>query len=162
MTNEEKILEMLTQMQEQMTQMQGQQTQMQGTLTQVQADLIQVQADQKEMDQRLDRFHRTLFNTQTDLINLKTYTFELKDEQAALNSCLGKVQDELHGVKAYLELDVEKRFDGVNLGINDILEQLKPQKHMGERVDKLEDDVIVLKTAVKLHSEDISELKKAQ
>lgn len=155
MSNEEKILEMLTQMQ-------GQMTQMQGTLTQVQTDLIQVQADQKEIDQRLDRFHRTLLNTQTDLINLKTYTFELKEEQAALNRSLGKVQDEVHGIKAYLELDMEKRFDGVNEGIDTILERLEPQDQMEQRMETLEDDVVVLKTAVKLHTKDIAELKKAQ
>lgn len=148
MTNEEKILEMLTQIQ--------------GTLTQVQTDLTQVKADQKQTDQRLDGLHQALFNAQTDLIRLKTYTFPLKDEQALVQRGLEKVQDELHGVKAYLELDVEKRFDAVNEGIDTILERLEPQDQMERRMETLEDDVVVLKTAVKLHTKDIAELKKAQ
>ena len=81
---------------------------------------------------------------------------------ANMNKRIGKVEEDLHRVKAYLELDVEKRFDAVNEGIDAIQEKLELRERLEERVDKLEDDVIVLKTAAKLQSEDILELKKAQ
>lgn len=116
MTNEEKILEMLTQMQGQMTQMQSQQ------------GLMQAQLD------------------------------KLQDELHGTKADLGGVKDDIHGVKAYLELDVEKRFDAVNEGIDAILEKMFPV----DRVEKLEDDVVVLKTAFKMLAQDVAELKKAQ
>lgn len=69
-----------------------------------------------------------------------------------------RMRDDLNAVKLRLELDVEKRFDAVNEGIDAILEQLTPKS----RVDELESDVIVLKTAVKMLTQEVAELKKAQ
>lgn len=109
MANEEKILEMLTQLQAGQIRMQGQMDSMQGQMDSMQGQI----------------------NT---------------------------LQDDMHRVKAYLELDVEKRFDAVNEGIDMILEKMVPE----DRVEKLEDDVIVLKAAVKSLSRDVAELKKAQ
>lgn len=69
-----------------------------------------------------------------------------------------QMQDDIRRVNLRLELDVEKRFDAVNEGIDTILERLTPKS----RVDELEADVIVLKTAVKAMAQRIAELEKAQ
>lgn len=87
---------------------------------------------------------------------------QLQDQVAQIKEKQDLMGEDLHRVKAYLELDVEKRFDAVNLGIDTIQEKLELRERLEERVDKLENDVIVLKTAAKLQSEDILELKKAQ
>jgi len=71
---------------------------------------------------------------------------------------LAQMQGDLTHVKARLDYDVEKRFDAVNEGIDAILEQLTPKS----RVEALEADVVVLKTAVKALSQEVAELKKAQ
>lgn len=102
MNNEEKILEMLTQMQEE-------QKQMRGDLTEVKADLTEVKAD-------------------------------------------------LIHIKARLDYDVDKKLDAINEGINTIQETMVSKS----RVEQLEDDVIVLKTAVKMLTQEVAELKKAQ
>lgn len=75
-----------------------------------------------------------------------------------LNDRMDKMQDELTCVRLRLELDVEKRFDAVNEGIDAILEKLVPQS----RVEALDDDVIVLKTAFKALAQEVADLKKAQ
>lgn len=82
----------------------------------------------------------------------------MKGDISALKSGQAQTKEDLHRVKAYLELDVEKRFDAVNEGIDAILEKLVPE----DRVERLEDDVVVLKTAVKALARDVAELKKAQ
>ena len=82
----------------------------------------------------------------------------LKSGQAQMQAKQDRMEENLHMVKAYLELDVEKRFDAVNEGIDAILEKLVPE----DRVERLEDDVVVLKTAVKALARDVAELKKAQ
>lgn len=76
---------------------------------------------------------------------------EIREEQK-------QMQEDIAGIKLRLDYDVNKRFDAINDGIDSILEQLVPKS----RVDALEDDVIVLKTAVKMLTQEVAELKKAQ
>lgn len=123
MANEEKILEMLVQLQAGQTRMQRQMDSMQGQINSIQGQINGIQG-------------------------------QVNGIQGQVNS----LQDDMHRVKAYLELDVEKRFDAVNEGIDMILERMVPE----DRVEKLEDDVIVLKAAVRTLSRDVAELKKAQ
>lgn len=75
-----------------------------------------------------------------------------------LNTRMDQVQDDVTAIKLRLDYEVGKRFDGVNEGIDAILEKLTPKS----RVDELESDVIVLKTAVKMLTQEVAELKKAQ
>ena len=75
-----------------------------------------------------------------------------------VNNRVDQVQDNITGIKLRLELDVEKRFDAVDEGIDAVLETLTPKS----RVDELEADVVVLKSAIKMLSQEIAELKKAQ
>ena len=99
--------------------------------------LVHLQAGQSHMQEQMDRMETRMDGMQEQINTL---------------------QDDMHRVKAYLELDVEKRFDAVNEGIDMILEKMVPE----DRVEKLEDDVVVLKAAVRTLSRDVAELKKAQ
>lgn len=83
---------------------------------------------------------------------------QMRDEQKQMRDEQKRMRDDITGIKLRLELDVEKRFDAVNEGIDAILAQLTPKR----RVDELESDVIVLKTAVKMLTQEVAELKKAQ
>ena len=116
MTTEEKILAMLTQMQESQKQMWEAQGQMQKTQEQMQKAQEQMQAD------------------------------------------ISGMKDDITSIKFRLDYDVDKRFDAVNEGIDSILAQLTPKS----RVDELEADVVVLKTAAKMLTQEVAELKKAQ
>lgn len=109
MSNEEKILELLTKMQ---------------------ADQTEIREEQKQM----------------------------REEQIKMREEQKQMQEDIAGIKLRLDYDVNKRFDAINDGIDSILEQLVPKS----RVDALEDDVIVLKTAVKMLTQEVAELKKAQ
>lgn len=75
-----------------------------------------------------------------------------------LSAQMDKMQDEIHLTNVRIELDVGKRLDAINEGIDTILETMVSKS----RVEQLEDDVIVLKTAVKMLTQEIAELKKAQ
>lgn len=83
---------------------------------------------------------------------------QIQEEQKQMRDEQKQMRDDITGIKLRLELDVEKRFDAVNEGIDAILAQLTPKR----RVDELESDVIVLKTAVKMLTQEVAELKKAQ
>ncbi len=83
---------------------------------------------------------------------------EVKEVQARMQVKQDQMGDDLHRVKAYLELDVEKRLEAINEGVDAIQEKMVPE----DRVEKLEDDVVVLKTAFKMLAQDVAELKKAQ
>jgi len=92
------------------------------------------------------------------LTQMQSDIADLKANQAEMQTTQTKMQDDLTSVKLRLELDVERRFDGVNEGIDAIMEQLTPKS----RVEALEADVVVLKTAIKALTQEVAELKKAQ
>ena len=83
---------------------------------------------------------------------------EIREEQIKMREEQKQMQEDIAGIKLRLDYDVNKRFDAINDGIDSILEQLVPKS----RVDALEDDVIVLKTAIKMLTQEVAELKKAQ
>lgn len=116
MNNEEKILEMLAQMQEEQRQMRD------------------------------------------DITGMKNQQSKMQDDITGIKSQQSKMQDDITGIKLRLELDIEKRFDSVNEGIDAILAQLTPKR----RVEEMEADITVLKTAVKMLTQEVAELKKAQ
>lgn len=82
----------------------------------------------------------------------------MRDDITGLKAGQVQMQDDITSVKARLDYDVTKRFDAVNEGIDAILEKLTPK----DRIEELEADVVVLKTALKAISLEVAELKKAQ
>lgn len=128
---------MLTKMQTQMDQMLTRQDRMESQLGQVQAQQEQLLTRQDRMETRQDR---------------------MESRQDRTEERLRQAQEDIQRVRLYLELDVEKRFKGINEGIDMILERLVPE----ERIVKAEDDIVVLKTAVRALARDVAELKKAE
>lgn len=82
----------------------------------------------------------------------------LTGEVAQIQQEQKQMRENITGIKLRLELDVEKRFDAVNEGIDAILAQLTPKR----KVEEMDADIAVLKTAVKMLTQEVAELKKAQ
>ena len=69
-----------------------------------------------------------------------------------------KVTDETNRSIAYTETVVERKLDIIKEGLDLALET-----HISvERVERTEEDIIVLKSVVRAHSDEIQKLKKAQ
>lgn len=83
---------------------------------------------------------------------------QIQEDQKQMREEQQHMRDDITGIKLRLELDIEKRFDAVNEGIDAILAQLTPKR----RVEEMEADITVLKTAVKMLTQEVAELKKAQ
>lgn len=119
MTNEEKILEMLTQMQ---------------------GDIASLKETQDQQGQLLEK--------QGQLLEKHGQMIERLDERSQRTAVL-------------LETEVDRKLNLLYEGhgiIMENLDQLAPRS----RVERLEDDVALLKDAIKLMRQEISELKKAQ
>lgn len=71
---------------------------------------------------------------------------------------LEKLQLDVSGIKVRLDVEVKTQFNLLAEGQQTIIETMTPK----DRVDELEADVIVLKTAVKMLSQEVAELQKAQ
>lgn len=99
-----------------------------------------------------------LTKMQADQTEIREEQKQIREEQMKMREEQKQMQEDIAGIKLRLDYDVNKRFDAINDGIDSILEQLVPKS----RVDALEDDVIVLKTAVKMLTQEVAELKKAQ
>ena len=85
--------------------------------------------------------------------------------EAALMPQLNHLSDSLSAVKqdvAEIRIDLENRVDpqlqALAEGQQVLLQKLAPR----DRVEQLEDEIIVLKSAVRALSQDVAELKKAQ
>ena len=144
MNSEEKILEILTKMQTQQEQMQTQ--------------MGQMQTQMGQMLTRQDRMEEQLGQVQTQMGQMLTRQDRMEGRQDRTEERMRQAQQDLQRVRLYLELDVEKRFKVINEGIDTILETLVPEK----RMEKAEDDIVVLKVAVKALARDVAELKKAE
>lgn len=137
MNNEEKILELLEELN---------------------AHIGTIETGQAALGGHLDRI-----KGEQSLINLKLENSSylqtaLEGRMARFETLLEGMQGDLSSVKARLDLDIEKRFDAINEGIDTILESLTPQS----KIEALEADVVVLKTAIKAMAQRIAELEKAQ
>ena len=130
MSNEEKILELLTKMQ---------------------ADQTEIREEQKQIREEQKQMRKEQMKMREEQMKMREEQMKMREEQK-------QMQEDIAGIKLRLDYDVNKRFDAINDGIDSILEQLVPKS----RVDALEDDVIVLKTAVKMLTQEVAELKKAQ
>lgn len=89
---------------------------------------------------------------------LNTQMDQMQDDITGLKAGQSAMQDDITAIKLRLDCEVDKRFNAISEGIDAILENLSPKS----RVDELESDVIVLKTAVKMLTQEVAELKKAQ
>ena len=83
---------------------------------------------------------------------------QMQATQEQMQGDLTGVKDDLFHIKTRLDFDVDKKLDAINEGIDTILETMVSKS----RVEQLEDDVIVLKAAVKMLTQEMAELKKAQ
>ena len=75
-----------------------------------------------------------------------------------LTATVDRLQIDVSGIKVRLDVEVKQQFDLLAEGQQIIRETMVPQS----RVEELEADVSVLKTAVRMLSQDVAELKKAQ
>lgn len=99
-----------------------------------------------------------LTQMQDDLTHIKSRVGVVESVQVKMEAVQGKMRDDLTHIKARLDYDVDKRLEAINEGVDAIMETMVHKS----RVEQLEDDVIVLKTAVKMLTQEVAELKKAQ
>lgn len=83
---------------------------------------------------------------------------QMQATQAQMQDDQKQIREDLAHVKARLDYDVDKKLDAINEGIDTIRETMVSKS----RVEQLEDDVIVLKTAFKAMSQRIAELEKVK
>ena len=137
MNNEEKILAMLEKMN--------------GTVEK-HGELLEKLTD------RVDQIQQAQQQMREEQQQMREEQQQMREEQQQMREEQQHMRDDITGIKLRLELDVEKRFDAVNEGIDAILAQLTPKR----RVEEMEADITVLKAAVKMLTQEVGELKKAQ
>ena len=141
MSNEEKILAMLTQMQGTIDHMQGDISQMQGTIDHMQGDISQMQGTIDHMQGDISQMQGTINHMQGDI---------------------SQMQGTITGIKLRLELDIEKRFDAVNQSIDAIEKRLDVLDEVKALSEETQERVEMIHSVVVRHSQDITELKQAQ
>lgn len=137
MNNEEKILELLEELNSQME---------------------RLGSGQAALEGRMERINGDLKTNNLMIRNLESKQAAFEGRMGRLETVLTKAQDDITAIKIRLDYDIDKRFDAVNEGIDAILAQLTPKR----KAEEMEADITVLKTAVKMLTQEVAELKKAQ
>ena len=130
---------------------------------------LQEQLDR--IEQRMDTFEEKLgrmdeFATKASVDELARHVREELATKASVDELARQVQEEcrntrigaVHDMQVILENTVMKQLRLLAEGQQTLLETLAPKS----RVEDLEEDVAMLKQAVRMMSQDIAELKKAQ
>ena len=144
MGNEEKILEMLEKLN--------------GTVEKHGEMLEKLNGTVEKQGGILEK-HSEMLEKQGETLEKHSEMLEKHSEMLEKHSkILEKLQLDVSGIKVRLDVEVKTQFNLLAEGQQAIFDQITPK----DRVDELEADVIVLKTAVKMLSQEVAELKKAQ
>ncbi len=95
------------------------------------------------------------------LAQLQTDMDSMKTDMAGMKEQLDRVDERSQRTAVLMEADIAPKLQLLYEGHGAIMESLDKLATKG-RVDELEADIIVLKTAVKMLTQEVAELKKAQ
>lgn len=102
-----------------------------------------------------------LTQMQTDISTLKSGQQEIRTDITGIKDRLDRVEDRAQRTAVLLETEVDRKLDLLYDGHDAIMERLDNLASRG-RVEELENDVVLLKAAIKLMRLEIEKLKKAQ
>lgn len=140
MSNEEKILDLLTQMQTDISSLKSGQEEMR-------TDIAALKSGQEEM--------------RTDIAALKSSQEEMRTDIAGIKDRLDRVEDRAQQTAVLLETEVDRKLNLLYEGHDAIMERLDKLAARSE-LELLRSDMDLMKMAMRSMSQDIAELKKAQ
>lgn len=144
MNHEEKILEML----EHLTQ-----------TVEKQSGILEKHGEMLEKHGEMLEKQGEMLEKQGEMLKKQGETLEKHGELLEKHErTLEKLQLDVSGIKVRLDVEVKTQFNLLAEGQQTIIETMTPK----DRVDELEADVIILKTAVRMLSQEVAELQKAQ
>ena len=140
MSNEEKMLDLLTQMQTDISSLKSGQEEMR-------TDIAALKSGQEEM--------------RTDIAALKSSQEEMRTDIAGIKDRLDRVEDRAQQTAVLLETEVDRKLNLLYEGHDAIMERLDKLAARSE-LELLRSDMDLMKIAMRSMSQDIAELKKAQ
>lgn len=140
MSNEEKMLDLLTRMQTDISSLKSGQEEMR-------TDIAALKSGQEEM--------------QTDIAALKSSQEEMRTDIAGIKDRLDRVEDRAQQTAVLLETEVDRKLNLLYEGHDAIMERLDKLAARSE-LELLRSDMDLMKMAMRSMSQDIAELKKAQ
>ena len=140
MSNEEKMLDLLTQMQ---------------------TDISSLKSGQEEMRTDIAALKSGQEKMQTDIAALKSSQEEMRTDIAGIKDRLDRVEDRAQQTAVLLETEVDRKLNLLYEGHDAIMERLDKLASRSE-LELLRSDMDLMKMAMRSMSQDIAELKKAQ
>ena len=140
MSNEEKMLDLLTQMQTDISSLKSGQEEMR-------TDIAALKSGQEEM--------------RTDIAALKSGQEEMRTDIAGIKDRLDRVEDRAQQTAVLLETEVDRKLNLLYEGHDAIMERLDKLAARSE-LEMLRSDMDLMKMAMRSMSQEIAELKKAQ
>ena len=138
MNNEEKILEILTQMQQDISGLKVGQARLEADVSGLKADVSGLKAD---------------------VSSLKTGQARLEADVSSLKTGQTKLEADVSGIKVRLDVEVQKQFDQLVDGQDQLHRKVT---HVESLAEETKDTVDVIRAAVTEHSREIVKLKQVQ
>lgn len=144
MNFEEKMLEMLSEIKGDITELKSDVATVKGDITELKTDMAAVKGDITEL--------------KTDMVTVKSDTTELKTDMAAAKDDIAELQDSARRIGVIQENIVVPRLDSLAAGQKSLRKISAPAKS----VEQITEDISVLKSVVKAHSNRLAALERAQ
>lgn len=102
-----------------------------------------------------------LVQMQSDMAGMKSDMADMKSDTAGMKERIDQIDERSQRTDILMEADLAPKLQLLYEGHGAIMDILKTLATK-DRVEELEADIIVLKTAVKMLTQEVAELKKAQ
>lgn len=102
-----------------------------------------------------------LVQMQSDMAGMKSDMADMKSDMAGMKEHIDQIDERSQRTAILMEADLVPKLQLLYEGHGAIMDILKTLATK-DRVEELEADIIVLKTAVKMLTQEVAELKKAQ
>lgn len=148
MANEDKILALLGQIASDVSEMK------------VRMDSIETRMDR--MEARMDSIEARMDKMEADISGVKSRMDKMEADISGVKSRMDKMEADISGIKVRLDVDVDRNFKLLAEGHEMLQEHIQRTTAPMDRVERIEGDVIVLKSATKDLNQRVSVLETAR
>lgn len=148
MANEDKILALLGQMASDVSEMK--------------THMDSMEARMDRMEARMDSIEARMDKMEADISGIKVRMDKMEADISGVKSRMDKMEADISGIKVRLDVDVDRNFKLLAEGHEMLQEHIERTTAPMDRVERIEGDVIVLKSATKDLNQRVSVLETAR
>lgn len=162
MANEDKILALLEQIASDVSEMKVRMGSMEARMDSIETRMDRMEARMDSMEARMDRIEARMDSIEARMDKMETRMDKMEADISGVKSRMDKMEADISGIKVRLDVDVDRNFKLLAEGHEMLQEHIERTTAPMDRVERIEGDVIVLKSATKDLNQRVSVLETAR